>query len=111
MFPQFATHNAHTIAAIAVLAGNRDYEFQRLFGMGEALQPRGDTAGGPGKPWPHLRAVGGHKDLLAYLVRRLLRTAPNTSFVNRLADDKAPIAAIITDPWRRRRGSSPRPIR
>jgi len=98
VFPQFATHNAHTIAAIAVLAGNRDYEFQRLFGMGEALHREVIQPEALGKPCRIYAPVGGHKDLLAYLVRRLLENGANTSFVNRLADDKAPIAAIIADP-------------
>ena len=71
-FPQFATHNAHTIAAIAVLAGNRDYEFQRLYGMGEALHREVVRPEALGKPCRIYAPVGGHKDLLAYLVRRLL---------------------------------------
>ena len=97
-FPQFATHNAHTIAAIAVLAGNRDYEFQRLYGMGEALHREVVRPEALGKPCRIYAPVGGHKDLLAYLVRRLLENGANTSFVNRLADDEAPIAAIVADP-------------
>jgi len=97
-FPQFATHNAHTIAAIAVLAGNRPYEFQRLHGMGEALHREVVRPEALGKPCRIYAPVGGHKDLLAYLVRRLLENGANTSFVNRLADDEAPIEAIITDP-------------
>jgi RHH-type transcriptional regulator, proline utilization regulon repressor / proline dehydrogenase / delta 1-pyrroline-5-carboxylate dehydrogenase len=97
-YPQFATHNAHTIAAIAVLAGNRHYEFQRLYGMGEALHREVVRPEALGKPCRIYAPVGGHKDLLAYLVRRLLENGANTSFVNRLADDEAPIAAIIADP-------------
>jgi RHH-type proline utilization regulon transcriptional repressor/proline dehydrogenase/delta 1-pyrroline-5-carboxylate dehydrogenase len=97
-FPQFATHNAHTIAAVAVLAGDRDYEFQRLYGMGEALHREVVRPETLGKPCRIYAPVGGHKDLLAYLVRRLLENGANTSFVNRLADDDAPIAAIIADP-------------
>ena len=97
-FPQFATHNAHTIAAIAVLAGNSDYEFQRLYGMGEALHREVVRPEALGKPCRIYAPVGGHKDLLAYLVRRLLENGANTSFVNRLADDEAPIAAIVADP-------------
>ena len=95
-YPQFATHNAHTIAAVADLAGDAPYEFQRLFGMGapvyrhvvESLQT----------PCRIYAPVGGHRDLLAYLVRRLLENGANTSFVHRLADDEAPIPAIIADP-------------
>jgi len=97
-FPQFATHNAHTIAAIAVLAGDRDYEFQRLYGMGEALHREVVRPEVLGKRCRIYAPVGGHKDLLAYLVRRLLENGANTSFVNRLADDEAPIAAIVADP-------------
>jgi RHH-type proline utilization regulon transcriptional repressor/proline dehydrogenase/delta 1-pyrroline-5-carboxylate dehydrogenase len=97
-FPQFATHNAHTIAAIAVLAGKRDYEFQRLYGMGEALHREVVRPEALGKPCRIYAPVGGHKDLLAYLVRRLLENGANTSFVNRLADDEAPISAIVADP-------------
>ncbi|MEZ0280313.1 bifunctional proline dehydrogenase/L-glutamate gamma-semialdehyde dehydrogenase PutA [Methyloceanibacter sp.] len=97
-FPQFATHNAHTIAAIAVLAGDRDYEFQRLYGMGEALHREVVRSEALGKPCRIYAPVGGHKDLLAYLVRRLLENGANTSFVNRLADDEALIAAIVADP-------------
>ena len=97
-FPQFATHNAHTIAAIAVLAEDRDYEFQRLYGMGEALHREVVRPEALGKPCRIYAPVGGHKDLLAYLVRRLLENGANTSFVNRLADDEAPIADIVADP-------------
>jgi RHH-type transcriptional regulator, proline utilization regulon repressor / proline dehydrogenase / delta 1-pyrroline-5-carboxylate dehydrogenase len=97
-FPQFATHNAHTIAAIAVLAGECDYEFQRLYGMGEALHREVVRPEALGKPCRIYAPVGGHKDLLAYLVRRLLENGANTSFVNRLADDEAPISAIVADP-------------
>ena len=97
-FPQFATHNAHTIAAIAVLGKDAPYEFQRLYGMGEALHQEVVRPEALGKPCRIYAPVGGHKDLLAYLVRRLLENGANTSFVNRLADDAAPIPAIIADP-------------
>jgi len=99
-FPMFATHNAHTLAAVKTLAGSReDYEFQRLHGMGEELY---DEAVGGDKLGVQCRIyapVGAHEDLLAYLVRRLLENGANTSFVNRLADDEAPIEAIIADPF------------
>ena len=108
IFPQFATHNAHTIAAIAVLAENRDYEFQRLYGMGEALHREVVRPEALGKPCRIYAPVGGHKDLLAYLVRRLLENGANTSFVNRLADDKAPIAAIVADPVEKAAGVEPK---
>ncbi len=97
-YPQFATHNAHTIAAIATLAGDRPYEFQRLYGMGEALHREVVRPESLGKPCRIYAPVGGHHDLLAYLVRRLLENGANTSFVNRLADDAAPIEAIVADP-------------
>ncbi len=100
-YPQFATHNAHTIAAITELAGNRPYEFQRLYGMGQALHREVVHPESLGKPCRIYAPVGGHRDLLAYLVRRLLENGANTSFVNRLADDEAPIAAIVADPVER----------
>jgi RHH-type transcriptional regulator, proline utilization regulon repressor / proline dehydrogenase / delta 1-pyrroline-5-carboxylate dehydrogenase len=98
-FPQFATHNAHTVAAVAVMAGNdKRYEFQRLHGMGEALYERVVGQGDINQPCRIYAPVGSHEDLLAYLVRRLLENGANTSFVNRLADDTAPIDDIIADP-------------
>jgi RHH-type proline utilization regulon transcriptional repressor/proline dehydrogenase/delta 1-pyrroline-5-carboxylate dehydrogenase len=97
-YPQFATHNAHTVAWVATIAGDRPYEFQRLFGMGEALHREVVRPESLGKPCRIYAPVGGYRDLLAYLVRRLLENGANTSFVNRLADDAAPIAAIIADP-------------
>ena len=97
-YPQFATHNAHTIAAVAELAGDRNYELQRLYGMGEALHRGVVHPESLGKPCRIYAPVGGHRDLLAYLVRRLLENGANTSFVNRLADDEAPISAIVADP-------------
>ena len=97
-YPQFATHNAHTIAAIATLAGEAPYEFQRLYGMGEALHREVVRPERLGKPCRIYAPVGEHRDLLSYLVRRLLENGANTSFVNRLADDEAPIEAIIADP-------------
>lgn len=97
-YPQFATHNAHTIAAIATLAGDHSYEFQRLYGMGEALHREVVHPESLAKPCRIYAPVGGHRDLLAYLVRRLLENGANTSFVNRLADGAAPITAIVADP-------------
>lgn len=97
-YPQFATHNAHTVAAAYVAAVDAPYEFQRLHGMGEALY---EEVVGPSKlnrPCRVYAPVGGHEDLLAYLVRRLLENGANTSFVNRLADEEAPVAEIIRDP-------------
>jgi RHH-type proline utilization regulon transcriptional repressor/proline dehydrogenase/delta 1-pyrroline-5-carboxylate dehydrogenase len=98
-FPMFATHNAHTLAAVKTLAGNRDdYEFQRLHGMGEELYDEAVGAENLGVQCRIYAPVGAHEDLLAYLVRRLLENGANTSFVNRLADDEAPIESIIADP-------------
>ena len=97
-YPQFATHNAHTVAWVATLAGDRPYEFQRLYGMGEALHREVVHPEALGKPCRIYAPVGGYRDLLAYLVRRLLENGANTSFVNRLADDAAPITAIVADP-------------
>ncbi len=99
LYPQFATHNAYTIAAVVELAGARsDYEFQRLHGMGESLY--GEVLGGEGKG-RHCRVyapVGAHRELLPYLVRRLLENGANTSFVHRISDERTPIEGIIADP-------------
>jgi RHH-type transcriptional regulator, proline utilization regulon repressor / proline dehydrogenase / delta 1-pyrroline-5-carboxylate dehydrogenase len=101
-FAQFATHNAHTLAAVLELAGDgRDYEFQRLNGMGEALYEQVVGAGKLDRPCRVYAPVGSHEDLLAYLVRRLLENGANTSFVNRLVDEQAPIAELVADPMAR----------
>jgi RHH-type proline utilization regulon transcriptional repressor/proline dehydrogenase/delta 1-pyrroline-5-carboxylate dehydrogenase len=112
IFPQFATHNAHTLSAIQVFAGGRgDFEYQRLHGMGEALYElyrdvKKPEYGGAGTRI--YAPVGTHEDLLAYLVRRLLENGANTSFVNRLADDEAPIDEIIADPIEQLAAQHPR---
>jgi len=106
-YSQFATHNAHTIASVMVMAGKRtDYEFQRLHGMGEALYADVISQTGFGKPTRIYAPVGEYEDLLAYLVRRLLENGVNTSFVNRLADDEMPISEIIADPVKRIAGAA-----
>jgi RHH-type proline utilization regulon transcriptional repressor/proline dehydrogenase/delta 1-pyrroline-5-carboxylate dehydrogenase len=98
-YPQFATHNAHTVAAILEMAGERrDYEFQRLHGMGEALYGQIVGTEQMDRPCRVYAPVGNHEDLLPYLVRRLLENGANTSFVNRIVDDKLPIDEIIADP-------------
>ncbi|MEO1160264.1 MAG: bifunctional proline dehydrogenase/L-glutamate gamma-semialdehyde dehydrogenase PutA, partial [Pseudomonadota bacterium] len=98
-YPQFATHNAHTVAAVSVMAGNdREFEFQRLHGMGQALYDAVTADEGIAQPCRIYAPVGSHEDLLAYLVRRLLENGANTSFVNRLADDEAPVDEIVEDP-------------
>jgi RHH-type proline utilization regulon transcriptional repressor/proline dehydrogenase/delta 1-pyrroline-5-carboxylate dehydrogenase len=98
-YAQFATHNAHTVATVLKMAGERrDYEFQRLQGMGEALY---EQIVGPqhlDRPCRIYAPVGNHEDLLPYLVRRLIENGANTSFVNRIVDDKQPIDEIIADP-------------
>ena len=102
IFPQFATHNAHTLSAVEVLAdGAKDFEYQRLHGMGEALYELYHEVKKPLSAGAGTRIyapVGSHEDLLAYLVRRLLENGANTSFVNRLADEEAPVADIVADP-------------
>ncbi|MGH6876657.1 MAG: proline dehydrogenase family protein, partial [Rhizomicrobium sp.] len=112
LYPQFATHNAHTLSVIQVLAGdNPDFEFQRLHGMGEALYELYSEIRPPGHGEPATRIyapVGTHEDLLAYLVRRLLENGANTSFVNRLADEDAPVAEIVADPVEQLERARPR---
>jgi RHH-type proline utilization regulon transcriptional repressor/proline dehydrogenase/delta 1-pyrroline-5-carboxylate dehydrogenase len=99
IYSQFATHNAHSIAAVLELApANAGFEFQRLHGMGRLLYAE---AARQVANFPRVRVyapVGEHKDLLAYLVRRLLENGANTSFVNRFMDDQVPVAEIVRDP-------------
>jgi RHH-type proline utilization regulon transcriptional repressor/proline dehydrogenase/delta 1-pyrroline-5-carboxylate dehydrogenase len=99
ILPQFATHNAHSIASILELAPDgADFEFQRLHGMGRLLYAE---AARQIARFPRVRVyapVGEHKDLLAYLVRRLLENGANTSFVNRFMDEQVPVAEIVRDP-------------
>ena len=98
-YPQFATHNAHTVAAVLELAdGRRDFEFQRLHGMGEALYDQVVRPDGLNIPCRIYAPVGSHENLLAYLVRRLLENGSNTSFVNRIVDRDAPVEQIIANP-------------
>jgi RHH-type proline utilization regulon transcriptional repressor/proline dehydrogenase/delta 1-pyrroline-5-carboxylate dehydrogenase len=98
LYPQFATHNALTVAAILERAGGTDgFEFQRLHGMGEALYAR-LLATRPGVACRTYAPVGGHKDLLAYLVRRLLENGANSSFVSASADPDVPVASLLERP-------------
>jgi RHH-type transcriptional regulator, proline utilization regulon repressor / proline dehydrogenase / delta 1-pyrroline-5-carboxylate dehydrogenase len=98
-YPQFATHNAQTVAAILELAGERrDYEFQRLHGMGETLYEQIVGPERMDRPCRVYAPVGGHEDLLPYLVRRLLENGANSSFINRLVDEAQPIDEIVADP-------------
>lgn len=99
IYSQFATHNAHSLAAVYKMASERGVkiEFQRLHGMGEALYDAARDAFGP----VTVRAyapVGGHEDLLPYLVRRLLENGANSSFVHALLDERVPAAAVAADP-------------
>jgi len=97
IYPQFATHNAHTVAAILELAGDTEFEFQRLHGMGESLH---DIVLSQSRGRCRVYApVGAHKDLLAYLVRRLLENGANSSFVNQIADPAVPPETVVTDPF------------
>jgi RHH-type transcriptional regulator, proline utilization regulon repressor / proline dehydrogenase / delta 1-pyrroline-5-carboxylate dehydrogenase len=97
-YPQFATHNAHSIASASVAGGNGAYEFQRLYGMGEALFDEVIGADKLGRPCRIYAPVGTRVDLVAYLVRRLLENGANTSFVHRLADEAVPIGDLVRDP-------------
>ncbi|MBM2576579.1 bifunctional proline dehydrogenase/L-glutamate gamma-semialdehyde dehydrogenase PutA [Jannaschia sp. Os4] len=100
LYPQFATHNAHSMVAIhrmAREAGRTDWEFQRLHGMGEAMHATARARWGT-----RLRVyapVGRHRDLLAYLVRRLLENGANSSFVNKVSDPDVPPEEVVADPF------------
>ncbi len=102
IYPAFATHNAYTVGAIKALAGETEFEFQRLHGMGEdvygELAKLEAEAGNRRTPVRIYAPVGGHKELLAYLVRRLLENGANSSFVNRMADAEVPIDDLVGDP-------------
>jgi RHH-type proline utilization regulon transcriptional repressor/proline dehydrogenase/delta 1-pyrroline-5-carboxylate dehydrogenase len=101
VYPQFATHNAHTLAAIYTAADPSrytpgQYEFQCLHGMGEPLYEQ--VVGPLGRPCRIYAPVGTHETLLAYLVRRLLENGANTSFVNRIADPSISLDVLVEDP-------------
>ena len=105
VYPQFATHNAETLATIYHLAGSNyyagQYEFQCLHGMGEPLYEQvvgAITAGKGGPPCRIYAPVGTHETLLAYLVRRLLENGANTSFVNRIADETIALDELVKSP-------------
>ncbi len=108
IFPQFATHNAHTVAAVMEMASSSDVlEFQRLHGMGATLY---SAAKKVYKDFPRIRTyapVGSHDDLLAYLVRRLLENGANSSFVNRFLDDRLDAAELVSDPIESARTTTP----
>ena len=102
IYPAFATHNANTIGQVKALAAGREFEFQRLHGMGEELYEElaklerhiGDRP----TPVRIYAPVGSHKELLAYLVRRLLENGANSSFVNRIADEQVSLDDLVRDP-------------
>lgn len=99
IYPQFATHNAYSVALILDLVGNyRDFEFQCLHGMGVELYEQIVPVYAHGIPCRIYAPVGSHEDLLSYLVRRLLENGANSSFVNRIVDDKASIEDLVEDP-------------
>src|ERR1700704_1151506 len=98
LFPQFATHNALTVATVLELAGGENgFEFQRLHGMGEALYAK-LAEDRPGIACRTYAPVGSHRDLLAYLVRRLLENGANSSFVAFAADEAVPVTALLRRP-------------
>jgi RHH-type proline utilization regulon transcriptional repressor/proline dehydrogenase/delta 1-pyrroline-5-carboxylate dehydrogenase len=102
IYPQFATHNAHTLATIYTWAQERkvdDYEFQCLHGMGETLYDQVVGKVALNKPCRIYAPVGSHQTLLAYLVRRLLENGANSSFVNQIVDENVSIDSLIADPF------------
>ena len=102
VYPQFATHNAQTLASVLTMAGPNfyrgQYEFQCLHGMGEPLYEEVVGRDKLDRPCRVYAPVGSHETLLAYLVRRLLENGSNSSFVNRLADASVPIDELVADP-------------
>ena len=110
IYPQFATHNAHTLASVLEFGGERrDYEFQRLHGMGDELYAEVVNPEKLNRACRVYAPVGSHEDLLPYLVRRLLENGANTSFVNRIIDEDIAIEDIVADPIAavREQGGSP----
>ncbi|MGC9492105.1 bifunctional proline dehydrogenase/L-glutamate gamma-semialdehyde dehydrogenase PutA [Vibrio genomosp. F10] len=96
IFPQFASHNAQTVTAISVMATHDQFEYQRLHGMGDALHEHAKATFK--QPVRIYAPVGSHKDLLPYLVRRLLENGANSSFVHRLVDARCPIGSLTQHP-------------
>jgi RHH-type proline utilization regulon transcriptional repressor/proline dehydrogenase/delta 1-pyrroline-5-carboxylate dehydrogenase len=100
IYPQFATHNAHTVAAVLEMAQDKSaFEFQRLHGMGEALHDH--VMKQDGTRCRIYAPVGAHRELLAYLVRRLLENGANSSFVNQIVDDAVKPEVVAADPFDR----------
>jgi RHH-type proline utilization regulon transcriptional repressor/proline dehydrogenase/delta 1-pyrroline-5-carboxylate dehydrogenase len=107
IYPQFATHNAHTVTAINHMADDQPYEFQRLHGMGEAMHKI--VMENTNTRCRIYAPVGAHEDLLAYLVRRLLENGANSSFVNQIVDETVSPEEIAADPfvtWDAERGEN-----
>jgi C-terminal peptidase prc len=97
IYPAFATHNCRTVATILELANDDEFEFQKLFGMGDALYDA-VLAEHPHVACRIYAPVGGFTDLLPYLVRRLLENGANTSFVHQIADPRVPLETLVADP-------------
>jgi len=112
IYAAFATHNANSIGAIKALAGKTPFEFQRLHGMGEGLYEElaklEQAIGDPPTPVRIYAPVGSHKELLAYLVRRLLENGANSSFVNRIADEQVSLDELLRDPVAELASTEPR---
>ena len=99
VFPQFATHNVRTVATILELAGPRqEFEFQKLHGMGDRLYERVVASSGLNRPCRVYAPVGSHRELLPYLVRRLLENGANSSFVHQIGDSRVPLERLVADP-------------
>ena len=98
IYPKFATHNAHTVSAINYLGKDKKYEFQRLFGMGELLYKCADKVIGNTNKTSIYAPIGKYKDLLPYLVRRLLENGANSSFINRLLDPETDSSWLASGP-------------
>ncbi|HEC01261.1 MAG TPA: bifunctional proline dehydrogenase/L-glutamate gamma-semialdehyde dehydrogenase PutA [Sphingomonadales bacterium] len=109
LYPQFATHNAYTVALVLELAGDRrDFEFQRLHGMGHLLYDQLQDMTSPPVNMRVYAPVGAHKDLLPYLVRRLLENGANSSFVNRFMDKNIAVEELMQDTIELVEAASPR---
>ena len=100
LYPQVATHNAYSIAAALRLSEGTPFEFQRLHGMGELLYARAQSHFDSMPPIRVYAPVGEFKNLLSYLVRRLLENGANASFVNRFLDEQLPVEEVVQDPIR-----------
>jgi len=101
IYPKFATHNAHTLSAIDYLGRNKKYEFQRLFGMGELLYKCAEKVLDNKQSTSIYAPIGKYKDLLPYLVRRLLENGANSSFINRLLDPETDAAWLASGPHKK----------